>query len=414
MRSGFERALDDCLEAVRTGATDIERLLSQHPRYAHRLRPLLEAAVELRGEPPRPREKARGLARLQAALVVEQKQPARPAAAALRLGWATRGSLFVAAALLSLAAIASGVAAASSRVREFIVPSPVHDFFSSNKEPARMQGVIRRVGDGSIVVESQREERNVRFSDDTKIVDGRGTPAPETTLVPGQQVTVAGELRPDNSFQAQQVQVHSDDDRGVTLPPSATPSPLPGRRAGGQSEVPRETDDDRSPTSTPTTGSGRSSDDERRPSAPAAAVTPVPTATESPSPTHAPDEQETSFTGVVTSRTAGALVVSSGGRARAVVVDSSTRIEGDLTVGAKVRVRGTVQADGSVLAREVDVLEDAGDSEGSEPTPKPDDGRARSSEGTASPSPDRRERDTAAEPTPQPDARREGASPEQG
>lgn len=408
MRSSFERALDECLEAVRTGAADVEMLLRRYPRHAGRLRPLLEAAVRLGGEPPRPREQARGLARLHAALAAEREKAAAASAPAVRLSWATRSSLFVAAGLLGLIAIASGAAAASSRIREVIVPAPVHDFFTSDKEPARMQGVIRRVGDGSMVVESQREERNVRFSDDTKIVDGRGTPAPETTLTPGQRVTVAGDMGPDNTMQAQQVQVHSDDSQGgmPSAFPSATPSPSSAGAAGGQTEVPREEreDDERLPTSTATAGSAMPPDDDRRPSPPTPTTTPVPTATQSPSPTHVPDEEETSFTGVVTFKAGGSLTVTSEGTARVVVLDSSTDIEGDLAVGVTVRVRGTLRGDGSVLAREVRVLDDGGERE---PTPKPEGDRDRPSDKTPSPDAERDGSSAAGEPTAEPGDRRE-------
>jgi len=399
VRSGFERALDECLEAVRSGVVDVEILLRRHPRHAGRLRPLLEAAVRLGGDPPRPRQQARGLARLHAALAAEREKAAAPAPA-VRLSWATRSSLFVAAGVLGLIAIASGAAAASSRIREVIVPAPVHDFFTSDKGPARMQGVIRRVGDGSMVVESQREERNVRFSDDTKIVDGRGTPAPETTLTPGQRVTVAGDMGPDNTLQAQQVQVHSDDSQGGVPPvfPSATPSSGSAGAAGGQTEVPREEGDDdkRLPTSTATAGSAMPPDDDRRPSPPPPTTTPVPTATQSPSPTRVPDEEETSFTGVVTSEAGGSLTVTSEGTARVVVLDSSTEVEGNVAVGVTVRVRGTLRADGSVLAREVRVLDDGGDRE---PTPKPEGDRDRPSEKTPSPGAERDGSSAAGEPT---------------
>ncbi|MBA4398849.1 MAG: hypothetical protein C0396_03125 [Anaerolinea sp.] len=67
------------------------------------------------------------------------------------------------------------------------------------------------------------------------------------------------------------------------------------------------------------------------------------------------DEEEVKLTGVLESMTAGLWVVDG----VSFMVDSSTKIEGDIQVGDTVKIEGHVQSDGTtVLAHEIELEED--------------------------------------------------------
>ncbi len=295
MRSGFDRALDRCLEAVRSGATDVEALVQSCPDHAERLRPLLQAAIEMRGSTaPEPQEKRGGLARLQAALVARRERKLATATPGLsRARWARRSGLLVAIGGMSVIAIASGAAAASSHVRKVIVPAPVYDNIWG-KDKAHVEGVIRQVDEGQFVLEAQRgQQRNIQFTDKTKILNGRGTPVAGTTLATGQRVNVAGQ-EDEDLFLAEQVQVEEPENLVAPPPPTSTPVP---------------------PTATPT---------------------PVPV----------------TFEGRITS-IQGSLMTIAGGDDRrwTVTTDAATKFSGKISEGASVRVEGGLRQDGIVLAR---------------------------------------------------------------
>lgn len=117
----FEEALARCLDEVAAGA-DIEEIVARYPTYAAELRPLLEAALRLRGEivpPPRSEAVRRGRMRVIAAAQRVQ---------AVRQGWVA-GRRWVSALLtagLLLALLFGGTL--SVRAAEASLPGdPLYD-----------------------------------------------------------------------------------------------------------------------------------------------------------------------------------------------------------------------------------------------------------------------------------------------
>lgn len=296
MASGFGQALDECLESIRRGARDLDVLLARHPRHAERLRPILETALRLGGDPPRAQDKARGKARLYSALH-EQRSNREP----LRIGkvpftWATRGGLVIAAGFMALVAAVGGTAAASSSVRGAIVPPSVQDWFGGHDHTTQMRGLISEVDDGWFTIRNQQGSRSVRVSTETRILD-RGTPAPDTELVPGLEVRVSGEREDDETLSAAEVDIQ---------PPAPTATPPPTATA-----VP--------PTATSERG------------------------------------DRVHLSGEIASVGSGTLVVAARGRTWRIQLDSSTTVDGHLTEGARVQVDGWQLEDGVVLAENVQV-----------------------------------------------------------
>lgn len=296
VRNGFGRALDECLESLRRGAGDIDVLLARHARHAERLRPILEAALRLGGEPPPAQDKARGKARLYAVLH-EQRESRKP----LRIGvlpftWATRGGLMVAAGFLALVAAVGGTAAASSSVRDVIVPSPMQALFGAHDHSIRERGIISEISDGSFIIRNQEGTRNVRVSEATRVLD-RGTPAPDTALVPGQQVRVAGESEDDESVNAAQVDIEQ-------------PPPPPPPTATATAAPPAETPDRR---------------------------------------------DKIHLTGDIVSVGENLLVVSARGRTWQVRLNALTTVNGQPATGARVQVEGWALDDGAIAADQVEV-----------------------------------------------------------
>jgi hypothetical protein len=111
--SSFIQALEDCLDSLTKGGTDLDECLARYPGHAERLRPLLEAAVRLQAGRlvgPSTGFKARTRARLQEHMSVHPRRQGLRQAFGLAPAWQLAFSL----AALALAFLASGTAFAQA------------------------------------------------------------------------------------------------------------------------------------------------------------------------------------------------------------------------------------------------------------------------------------------------------------
>jgi type VI secretion system secreted protein VgrG len=347
----FLAALDDCLNAVASGAA-VEAAVARYPALADELRPLLEAAraVGAQNAPlavphaGQMSSRARFLAR-----AAELRSPAPRRG--LRLPWLTARPLAGGlAVVLALMIGAYGVVNASAPslpgdplygVKRTVEQAQL--ILAANplaRAQLEEQFAARRVDEAQALVALKREAP-VEFRGRVASIAGeRWSVAGMTVMVgnearvngapsPGAVVEVAGATQLDGTVRASQVSVIAGDGKPEpiasatpTSAPSATATPLPGG-AGSSSPAPVETD-----AETPT--------------ALAPSATPEPTAAQA---------VEIEFFGMVES-IAGSVWRIGG---QTVMVNTSTELRGNPQVGQTVEVRAIRLANGSLIARRIEV-----------------------------------------------------------
>ncbi len=383
--SRLHDALDSCLAALRGGA-DLEACLGMYPDLADRLRPALEAAIAAmalssEGTPAAAATRSRNLLLARAKEMGPRAQKRVPpiriprfalaGLTALLAVFLGGGGLLVASAAALPGDALYGLKRTAEDLRLRLVPpsaragleeqfndrrtGEIRALFSLGRvTPVTFEGFLTsQTGDLWVVGDIP-----IHLGSETEV---------EGAIALGRIVEVSGMTEPGGAIRAQSIRlrgfeltglVEEIDERDwviegedVFVPSDAHVDPGigPGARVVAQVRV----DDDGEYVARSITLLGDS----------IATPVPAPAGTEEPE-----DEREqTDLEGTVESMSNSAWVVS-GVR---VLIDNETEIEGDPALGESVRVEGTLQADGTVLADRIRLLEggETSEPEQTEPTP---------------------------------------------
>jgi hypothetical protein len=343
----LEVKLIECLDALAQGES-VERILARYPQDAAQLRPLLETANGLPALRLEPSEAAKMQSRQK---FLAQADLLRRTTPRKTLGFLPRFATgFAAAALVAIVLGAGAVAASGSA----LPGDPLYGLKRTveNTQLSFSGSATARESLSDQFAQRRRDEINqllsagrpgeVEFTGTIEsvqpeawIVSGLVVQIDANTQIVGMpQIDRLAEVRGltgPNGLRASSISIESPSEPAITPTPEATETPQ-------ATETPEPTT-----TTAPTTTA-----------TPQPTTTPRPTAMPQPTATAQPVEVE--FTGSVNAIDAGTWTIDG----TTVIVNASTEIRDNLTVGQRVKVRALRYADGRLVATRIELSDDGG------------------------------------------------------
>ncbi len=305
MEKEFRKVLDECLERIGQGER-VEACLEANPQYAERLAPFLRAASILwELNPPKPSA---------ATVAAARRRLLERVAAGVGKEDVVRGIFrfaHVAAVTVIAVFVASVGLVAASGPDVFTKPFSGDDKPDVESFTARVVSANQRLW---FVDPDEGSHRWVWINEDTELQGPSGEPVDQLSVRRGDRVYLEAKPRPNSN---------SLDALLARLLMAAEPTPTP----------------------TP------------KPEATPPPAEPTPTPTPKPEPTQAPPKPaEVYFEGWVKEMGASSFVLKDAAGTRTTILyDGETEFSADLAVGVSVKVTAWKMADGSYLARHVDV-----------------------------------------------------------
>jgi len=197
MKRSLEEALAPCLARLEEGAS-IEEALRGQEALAAELRPLLEAAHEIRTQTDgiqeyRPQAFERGRSRMHAVRAGRDVSRRAPWAGLLSWRPTALAALAVVVALLAVLGFTTGVFR-----------------FDATTTSAYLEGVVSRADPDAIVLSTADGEVTIRIGENTIVLDAAGNVISGGDIVPGRSAKV--EVEEEGTFLARRIEVEDDDD----------------------------------------------------------------------------------------------------------------------------------------------------------------------------------------------------------
>ncbi len=358
MDAQLEAKLIDCLDALAQGQS-VEKALARFPDDAAQLRPMLETVQALPAFRMQPSEAAKIKSRqnfLAQADLLRRSSPRRTAGFLPRF---VTG--FVAATILAVVLGAGAVAASGSAL-------PGDPLYGLKRAAENVQ--LSTAASASALQELQQEFDQRRLTEVNQLLAaGRESEVeftglienlqPKAWIVGGLVVQVNADTQIAGTPQLDRLaEVHGmTGSHGLTAtaiaiepsnPIDVTPIPVvqPTLRATDTPE----------PTRTPVVTPRQSTPMPQLTATPQPSATPRPTATRTPQPTATSEPVEVDFEGVVNAQSPDTWNIDG----IAVTVNGNTEIRGSISVGQRVKVKASRQADGRLIATRIELVDSGG------------------------------------------------------
>lgn len=242
MTPRFDDVLDQCLSDLLTGRADVDTLVARFPAEEAELRPLLEAARQLRSDgvdpAPEPAWVEDGWRRLAVAIRDRRDAPTslwdRIAALAgwlLPRNWSGRARAAVVVGAVGLVG-ASGFAAAAGGMPD-VAPFRFFASSSSSVTPVpeiEFEGTVVAIEGNVAIIDVNGVRERVVFGSRTEVRDLANEDGSLALLTPDTRVKVEGVRQADGSVLAREVKL-------LAVPSTATP-PASARPAGPPTQAP--------------------------------------------------------------------------------------------------------------------------------------------------------------------------------
>ena len=341
MDKSFEKLLTECLAELDACQGDIERCLRKYPGQEEALRPYLEfrtaRSAQPLAEPSTQAEQAGREALVRKAITWSERRAPHSPPRRLPGLFARPAAVLTVAVVLVMGGL---VAASGGDILTGF------QFGASTTQDFELEGTFTVKGDGWLVIGTQEGSFRVRLTDDTVVVDEYGNILDLSLPELGSVLAIKVRELDDGTLVA----------ISITVPT-------------GSAYVDGAVEDDGPPADEVFITSGDQPTATNQPIATnEPTTTNQPVATNEPTATNQPPDDglffpgdEVEFLATITSISGTSLTVETDFGSVIVTLTASTDIDGTLAAGVPIKVHATRQADGSFLAREIDVVVLPGD-----------------------------------------------------